>query len=452
MHRRWRRGRLVRGRRARRRRGRAARSAPRTTATSSVVSAAITASAVRASTLKRLEQRGEGDVRRDSEASARSGRRHARRAGRETASARARWRPPSCRRRTTPCGGPPNRWPARPLAPRRPASRRPVRRAPRARHRSRRAGSRRRGRWPTVNAGDRLRVHPPEGEGDDGEAGRIHLVAVVGRDQQRPLLAQSGSAAATAPCGRRARRRPARAARSPHGGSPARQVGNSAMRSATGCSSVSSDPYGTSASAARPCVASTRMPRPAASARASSITRVRPVPAAPQIVTLVVRPASARSSAAPITPPSAMPIGVAVAVVEEAVERRRLVGFVGRRCRRCRHRARDRHVVPAVVRSSPREGDAVSGELGVGQDLVARRCNGDAQLLGVAGVVDRELVEHELTAAALQTPHLPRSGRLPVRPCVARHRSCRRRSGRGGRARSHPASSPWTSGSNPAVA
>ena len=87
-------------------------------------------------------------------------------------------------------------------------------------------------------------------------------------------------------------------------------------------------------------------------------------------------------------------------------------------------------------RWSPRKGDAVSGALGVGQDLVARCGHGHAQLLGVAGVVDRELVEHELAAAALQTPQLPRPGRLSVGPCVARRRSCRRRSGRDGRARS----------------
>ena len=38
----------------------------------------------------------------------------------------------------------------------------------------------------------RLRVHSPEGEGEDGQAGRIHVVAVVRRDQQRPVLAQAG--------------------------------------------------------------------------------------------------------------------------------------------------------------------------------------------------------------------------------------------------------------------
>ena len=77
---------------------------------------------------------GRGQWRRDSGASERSGRPRARRAGQETVSARARWRPPCCRRRTTPCGAPPNRWQARPLARRRPASRCRVRRAPRGRH------------------------------------------------------------------------------------------------------------------------------------------------------------------------------------------------------------------------------------------------------------------------------------------------------------------------------
>ena len=43
--------------------------------------------------------------------------------------------------------------------------------------------------------GDRLAVHPPQGEGHDVERGGIDLVAVVDGDQQRPLFAEAGQQA-----------------------------------------------------------------------------------------------------------------------------------------------------------------------------------------------------------------------------------------------------------------
>ena len=314
-----------------------------------------------------------------------------------------------------------------------PASRRPVRRAPRARRRSRPAGWRRGGRRPAP-------ARPPAGESirprakarTSRLAGSISSLssAVIssGRSSLRrvsrrhsPVRAARSSTSCVAQVDRRLQALPLGASAAPRCGRRPGAAASAVTR--TGRRRRGPPVRGQDAHRPRPAASATGLlDEPGASGSGGAADRHPRRPAGERPFerrTDDVRRRRCRSASAG---PSS-----------EAVERRRLVGFadVGGGSSSCvivmRHRRRAR---------SPRQGDAVAGALGVGQDLVARCGDGHAQLLGVAGVVDRELVEHELAAAALQTPQLPRSGRLAVVACVARRRSCRRRSGRGGRARS----------------